>query len=509
MRLCNILVLVVLAATCCLPTVAHAEKRIALVIGNSSYRKVAPLGNPGKDARLMADTLRSIGFELIGGAAQIDLDKGQFDRVVQSFSGQLSGADVSLFYYAGHGVQVRNSNYLVPVDANPVREADVDFQMVDVALVLHQMEGAGTRLNLVILDACRNNPFGDRALRGGAQGLAQMQAPEGTLISYATQPGNVALNGDSGHSPFTVALAATVQQPGLDLFQAFNEVGLAVKRSTGGAQQPWVSSSPIAGTFYFSGPSRMSEAAPQASTLGEAERAWNLIRDTQNVALLEDFAQHFSGSFYASLARARIDELRAKKVAEAPTSQPEAAIGIPPSMQGTKPRLLAQFGIWGAYTANADGKKLCFALAGHFSPGSNVDDNKTTYVFISTRPWQNVLNEFSLTLSHQIKEGGAGATAEIDGESYDLWGTGNGLWIKDMSAEGKMIARMRTSQELALNGLGTGETNFKISLKGFAEAVDRMGAECRELLGNVRSRDPARAHIPIFEKNYLIFVKRA
>jgi Caspase domain len=457
---------------------ARAEKRVALVIGNSSYRNIAPLDNPQKDARLMADTLRSIGFELIGGAAQIDLDKGQFDRVVQSFSRQLPGADVSLFYYAGHGVQVRSSNYLVPIDASPVREADVDFQMVDVALVLHQMEGAGTRLNLVILDACRNNPFGDRALRGGARGLAQMVAPEGTLISYATQPGNVALDGDSGHSPYTAALAATVQKPGLDLFQTFNEVGLLVKHSTAGSQQPWVSSSPIAGTFYFSGPAKTNEVSPQVSTSSEAERAWNSIRDTQNTALLEDFVQHFGGSFYGSLARARIDELRAKKLAAAPTSQPEAPIAIPPSMLGTKPRLLGQFGSWGAYTANAEGKKLCFAITGYSPSGSKTDNNKT-YVFISARPGLNVANEFSVTLSYQVKEGAPGASAEIGGESYDLWGQGNGLWIKNVLDEDRMIARMRASPELALKGLGTGETRFRIPLKGFAEAVDRMGAECR------------------------------
>ena len=128
---------------------------------------------------------------------------------MQNFGRQIQGADVALFYYAGHGVQVRGSNYLVPVNANPTREADVDFQMVDVNLVLRQMQGSGTRLNLVILDACRNNPFGARGLRSSDGGLAQMRAPEGTLISYATQPGNVAQDGGDGHSPYTRALAAT------------------------------------------------------------------------------------------------------------------------------------------------------------------------------------------------------------------------------------------------------------------------------------------------------------
>ena len=133
------------------------------------------------------------------------------DLAVQNFGRQVQGADVALFYYAGHGVQVSGANYLVPVSANPTREADVDFQMVDVNLVLRQMQGSGTRLNMVILDACRNNPFGARGLRASDGGLAQMRAPEGTLISYATQPGNVALDGADGHSPYTKALAATDQ----------------------------------------------------------------------------------------------------------------------------------------------------------------------------------------------------------------------------------------------------------------------------------------------------------
>jgi hypothetical protein len=233
---------------------AAAEKRIALVVGNSAYQNITRLDNPRNDATLMAETLSSLGFTLIGGHAQLDLDKAALDSDVQSFGQQIQGADVALFYYAGHGVQVNGSNYLVPVGANPTREADVDFQMVDINLVLRQMQGSGTRLNMVILDACRNNPFGARGLRSADGGLAQMRAPEGTLISYATQPGSVAQDGSDGHSPYTKALATTIRQAGLDIFQTFNQVGLTVKRQTGGSQQPWVSSSPIDGSFYFVAP---------------------------------------------------------------------------------------------------------------------------------------------------------------------------------------------------------------------------------------------------------------
>ena len=245
-------------------TPAAAEKRIALVVGNSAYQNITRLDNPRNDATLMADTLLGLGFTLIGGRAQLDLDKSALDLSVQNFGRQIQGADVALFYYAGHGVQVNGANYLVPVSANPTREADVDFQMVDINLVLRQMQGSGTRLNMVILDACRNNPFGARGLRSADGGLAQMRAPEGTLISYATQPGSVAQDGSDGHSPYTRALAATVRVAGLDIFQTFNQVGLIVKRETGGSQQPWVSSSPIDGTFYFVAPAA-AVATPQTA----------------------------------------------------------------------------------------------------------------------------------------------------------------------------------------------------------------------------------------------------
>src|SRR5262249_10498979 len=171
---------------------AFADKRVALVIGNSAYRSVTPLDNPRNDARLMATTLQGLGFQLVGNGPQIDLDKSSFDAALSNFGNAVLGADVALFYYAGHGVQVSGKNFLVPVSANPTKEADVYLQMVDTTVVMSQMEGAGTKLNIVLLDACRNNPFGSRGLRATGGGLAQIQAPEGTLVSYATQPGNVA-----------------------------------------------------------------------------------------------------------------------------------------------------------------------------------------------------------------------------------------------------------------------------------------------------------------------------
>ena len=306
---------------------ARADKRIALVIGNSAYKNISRLDNPANDAKLMASTLRRLGFTLIGNGAQVDLDKAAFDNVAQNFGRQLQGADVGLFYYAGHGVQVSGSNYLVPVNANPTREADIDFQMVDVNIVLRQMQGSGTRLNLVILDACRNNPFGGGGMRSVNRGLAQMYAPEGTLISYATQPGSVAQDGADGNSPYTKALAQTISKTGLDIFQAFNEVGLSVKRATGGTQQPWVSSSPIDGAFYFVAPPSAvpTSAANSPRREDEATQAWTAAKDTTNTAVLEAFIKRFPDSFYSDLARARLDELKKTQIA---TVSP--AVPLPP-----------------------------------------------------------------------------------------------------------------------------------------------------------------------------------
>jgi tetratricopeptide (TPR) repeat protein len=232
---------------------AHAEKRVALVIGNSAYRAVPALPNPKADATLIADTLSSLGFAVVGGGAQLDLDKAGFDEALRKFGTALTGADVALFYYAGHGVETHGLNYLVPVDAHPADEGDVFAETTGLAGILAAMEKSGARVNLVLLDACRDNPFRDHGVKSATGGLAQMQAPVGTLISFATQPRSVALDGDDGHSPYTKALAMTMKQPGFGLFKTFNEVGLAVEKATNGEQLPWVSSSPISGNFYFAG----------------------------------------------------------------------------------------------------------------------------------------------------------------------------------------------------------------------------------------------------------------
>lgn len=297
--------LILAAVLLCIGTAAHAEKRVALVIGNSAYRVATPLNNPANDATLIASTLQSVGFVVVGGAAQLDLDNTGFDAALQSFKQALVGADVALFYYAGHGVETHGLNYLVPVDANPTEAADIFIQMTGLAGILETMEKSGAGVNILLLDACRDNPFHDRSARTIKAGLAQMQAPAGTLISFATQPHGVSLDGDDGHSPYTLALAQTMREPGFGLFKTFNEVGLAVEKATGGHQLPWVSSSPIASHFYFSArpavvtpvslPTAPAANVPVATPNDAASRR-DLVTDCDRLAAMPDDRGRASGT---------------------------------------------------------------------------------------------------------------------------------------------------------------------------------------------------------------------
>jgi Caspase domain len=231
---------------------ATAEGRIALVIGNSAYSGLARLKNPMSDAKLMTRTLRNLGFDV---AELLDADAEGMKKAIQQFGRrieQAGGDTVSLFYYAGHGLQVNGLNYLVPVNARIQRESDVEIEAVDAGLVLRQMEDAGSRVNLMILDACRNNPL-PRGWRSLSRGLAVVNAPRGSLIAYSTAPGSVSMDGEGENSPYTQALAKAMQEPGLAAEEAFRHVRVRVLEATYGNQVPWESSS-LTGAFYFSAP---------------------------------------------------------------------------------------------------------------------------------------------------------------------------------------------------------------------------------------------------------------
>ncbi|MCB1450109.1 MAG: caspase family protein [Nitratireductor sp.] len=227
---------------------AQAGGRFALVVGNSAYVNAPQLTNPANDSALMARTLESAGFTvtLVGDADYRSLKKALLD-----FGRQLRGEDIEagLFYYAGHGLQVKGENYLVPVNAAITSEDEVALEAININDFLQVMNSSDAKVNIVILDACRDNPF-KGASRSMSRGLAPVDAPKGTYIAYATAPGDVALDGTDGNSPYTKALAQAMSEPGLPIERVFKKARVSVLAETGEKQVPWEVSS-ITGEFFF------------------------------------------------------------------------------------------------------------------------------------------------------------------------------------------------------------------------------------------------------------------
>jgi formylglycine-generating enzyme required for sulfatase activity len=240
-----ILVFCLVTAAAC-PAAAAAGK-VALIIGNSKY-KADPLPNPVNDAADMAGVLQTLGFEVI---LEKDADKNAMVGALRTFHKKLGAAEIGLFYYAGHGMQINGDNYLIPVRHAIAEEFEVESEAISANRILSAMESAGNPLNIVILDACRNNPF--QSFRGAQKGLAEMKAPRGTIISYATSPGSLAEDGRGRNGTYTEALLKNFQVPGLDVQKMFNQTGLDVMEKTDGRQMPWVSTTPFPDFFLAGG----------------------------------------------------------------------------------------------------------------------------------------------------------------------------------------------------------------------------------------------------------------
>jgi uncharacterized caspase-like protein len=240
---------------------ARAENRLALVIGESAYRAVPSLPNPANDARAMGKLLTDSGFEVTTAS---DLSQKEMNQKVGDFSAAIAakGPDtVALVFYAGHGIQIDGENYLVPVDVDPKREADIPLQAVRLNDVLNTLNSVPTRMRILLLDACRNNPFPALNQIVGS-GLAIVDAKTGapgTFLSYSTSPGAEAEDGEGADSPYTTALLAVARTPGLPIEQAFKQVRVAVNKATGGRQTPWESSS-LTEDFRFTAASRPDDA---------------------------------------------------------------------------------------------------------------------------------------------------------------------------------------------------------------------------------------------------------
>ena len=305
---------------------ARADKRVAFVVGNGAYRNVATLPNPPVDATAMAATLRNVGFDVVEG---VNLTRNGMTEKLLDFGQRAQGADIALFYYAGHGIAINGVNYLLPVDADIKSEMDVKLgAAINVDVTLDQTM-ADAKVKLVFLDACRDNPFAARIRSASTRsvnvqaGLAEMKSGEGTLIAFATGPGQTALDGDAGrNSPFTRALIAHVTQPGVEIQQAMTEVRAQVSEETKKAQLPWGHTNLIGSVYLNPAPLPATNtvgAAPAiAPALAIAPRSgntdvelefWRSVRDSNKPEELNAYLNSYPNGQFRSLAQARLAAL--------------------------------------------------------------------------------------------------------------------------------------------------------------------------------------------------------
>lgn len=327
----------------CLTAAAHAEKRVALVIGNSAYKNAPALKNPRNDAEDLAIKLKRLGFTVISGT---DLDhRGMLEKVRDLGRILDDQVDVALFFYAGHGMQAKGQNYLVPVSAALKGESDLDFETIPLDLVLKQMQRSA-RVSLVFLDACRDNPL-SRSLRAASRstsvgdGLARVEETAGMMISFSTQPGNVALDGTGRNSPFTKALLNHIETPGATIGDMMIDVRKQVISETAEKQIPWENSS-LTGKFYFnpgvqtssvdpgttaSAP-QMPPKNPQVDSAILDHTFWTSISESSDPALFREYLRRFPNGMYATIAESKLDALGKKVAMVAPEKTDAVARNI-------------------------------------------------------------------------------------------------------------------------------------------------------------------------------------
>jgi hypothetical protein len=291
--------------------------RTALVIGNGAYSD-APLKNPPNDATDIAAALKLMGFEVM---AYTNLDQTGMKRAIREFGTKLRAkGGVGLFYYAGHGVQVKGTNYLVPIGATVNNEEEVEYESVEAGLAIAQMEAAKNPLNIVILDACRNNPFA-RSFRSADKGLASIDAPAGTLLAYSTAPGSVASDGAGRNGLYTQELLKAMRTSGLSIEDVFKQVRISVRSATGDKQTPWESSS-LTGKFFFTGPGDATVVTPavpanNADTVAYEKEFWESMKNSTDAKDFEEYLANYPGGVFAPTARLKLRKLSENQMPQA------------------------------------------------------------------------------------------------------------------------------------------------------------------------------------------------
>ncbi|MDB5640565.1 MAG: peptidase [Bradyrhizobium sp.] len=317
---------VVLSLLCMLFTAeaAKAERRVAFVVGNGAYRNVAQLPNPAVDAKAMASVLRNVGFEVVEGT---NLTRDKMTEKLLDFGKKAQGADVAVFFYAGHGIAISGTNYLLPIDADIKSEMDVKLgAAINIDLTLDQTM-SDAKVKLVFLDACRDNPFAAKIKSNAStrsvsvqSGLAEMKSGEGTLIAFATGPGQTALDGQEGtNSPFTRALIAHITTPGVEIQQAMTEVRAQVNEETNKGQLPWGHTNLIGSVYLNPAAAPAPGAAPAASGPAAVASAssgtdvelefWRSVKESNKPEELNAYLSNYPNGQFKSLALARIASL--------------------------------------------------------------------------------------------------------------------------------------------------------------------------------------------------------
>jgi hypothetical protein len=413
----SVLIIFAISLALTLSNRAWAEKRIALVIGNGAYPNIGELANPSNDARLMADTLRQLGFEVI---EKVNVSQKPMKKAIKAFGNRLNRAGkdaIGLFYYAGHGVQVNGENYLIPVNVEIIDEADVDIEAVGMRAILQNMEYAGNDMNIIVMDACRNNPF-KRGFRSASRGLARMDASKGTLIAYATAPGDVALDGKGENSPYTEALTANMLKPGVTVERMFKDVRNAVVEKTKSAQIPWESSSLTGGDFFFH-PAEVIAATPSSTEATNKDFEllfWQSVLNSNSPADYEAYLSQYPNGVFASLAKVKIARL-ILSVENSSIEEPrEAESTASLSDQSAITADGSNIDISGSYVSELTGKK------------DNLDATGKNQTVIIEQNGNKVKGTFGSAGDH-----GGEIEGTVDGNTitfvwYSSWTHGKGKW---------------------------------------------------------------------------------
>jgi hypothetical protein len=394
---------------------AFAQSRVALIIGNAGYRHVPALANPTNDATDMAASLGRLGF------AVTRIDNADYDgmrRALLDFSHRARGAEVAAVFFAGHGMEAGGENWLIPVDAGLRTDTDFEHEAIGLKAVMLAVSGA-SRLGLVMLDSCRNNPFAAQMQRTSrtravSRGLARVEPSGSVLVAYAARDGTTAADGSGRNSPFTSALLRHIETPGL-VYGSLSRDPIYLK----GPASPG------------SGPVATAPAAPSVTPNTDARPAAPAGGDTtwKTVAL------------------------------------------------GTQPTLLGQFGEWGAFAALINGKVVCYAIA---RPNRQDRKRDGTFVMVSNRPAENVANEISIMFGYAVNSRSE-VVMELPSMTVAMWTNNEGAWIKNTTEEARTIDAMRSGSTMTVRGTPPGGARAvdQYSLQGLGPALERASERCR------------------------------